>query len=154
MGDGPSSTTQQKGTKWALVSFVLLVCLIEIQYAMIDYRLEANLQVLRSTLHEIRQLDSGPLPNTATDLRKSGDGSLNEESLIAVASKHSSLRRPTSHSTQCTGLPANRHGRCHELTPRIRPLLQKLTKVVYLAQGHLWYGNSGVPPFSLFGFSR
>jgi hypothetical protein len=75
MGDGPSSITQQRGTKWALVSFVLL-CLVEIQYLMIDYRLKANLQLLQSTLHEIRQLDSGPLPNTAVYLRKSGDGSL------------------------------------------------------------------------------
>jgi hypothetical protein len=98
MGDGPSSTTQQKATKWAIVSFVLLVCLVEIQYVMIEYRLEANLRLLKSTLHEIRQLDSGPLPNAVAYLRKSGDGSLNEEPLIAVASKHSSLRRQTSHS--------------------------------------------------------
>jgi hypothetical protein len=94
MGDESPSTAQHKGKKWALVSLVLLVCLVEIQYVMIDYRLNANLQLLQSTLHQIRQLDSGPLPNTATYLRKSGDGSLSEESLIAVASKNSSLRRP------------------------------------------------------------
>jgi hypothetical protein len=84
--------------KWLLVSFVLMVCLTEIQYFMIDYRLKANLQLLKSTLHEIRQLDLRPLPNTATYLRKSSDGSLSEESLILVASKLSSLRRQTSHS--------------------------------------------------------
>jgi hypothetical protein len=104
MGDGSSSTTQQKGTNWALVTFALLVCLVEIQYVVIDYRLQANLQLLKSTLHVIRQLDSGPLPNTAAYLRKSGDGSLSEEPLIAVASKHSSLRRPTSHSVLDPGL--------------------------------------------------
>jgi hypothetical protein len=83
--------------KRALVLFVLLVCLVEIHYVIIDFRLKANLQLLESTLQEISQLDSGPLPNTATFLRKSGDGSLGEE-LIAVASKNSSLRRPTPHS--------------------------------------------------------
>ncbi len=81
------------------ILFVLLVCLVEMKYMLIDYRLKANLQLLKSTLHEISQLDSGPLPNSATYLRKGGgDGSLSEESLIAVASKHSSLRRPASHS--------------------------------------------------------
>lgn len=98
MGDESSSTTQHKGLKWALVSLVFLVCLAELQCVLIDYRLKANLQLLKSALHEIRQLDSGPPSNMATYLRKSGDGSLSEESLIAVASKHSSLRRPTSHS--------------------------------------------------------
>jgi hypothetical protein len=73
------------------VLFLLLVCLVEMgKYMMIDYRLNANLQLLKSALHEVSQLDSGPLPNTATYLRKSGVVSLSEES-----SKNSSLRRPT-----------------------------------------------------------
>jgi hypothetical protein len=85
--------------KWATRFLVVLVCLVEIQYMIIDYRLRANLQLLQSALHEISLLsDSEPLPNTPTNLRSSGGSSFSEELLTVVVRKNSSLRRPTPQS--------------------------------------------------------
>jgi hypothetical protein len=69
MCDGSSSAMQHKGMKWVWRLFVLLVCLIEIQYMIIDYRLKANLQLLESAVHQMSLLDFGSLPKTSPHLQ-------------------------------------------------------------------------------------
>jgi hypothetical protein len=87
MCDGSSATMQHKGTKWVIGLFVLLVCLIEIQYMIIDLRLKANLQLLESAVRQISLLDSVSLPKSSPHLQDRHDGPFSEELLTGARNK-------------------------------------------------------------------
>jgi hypothetical protein len=85
------------------MSFALLVCLIEIQYMIIDCRLKANFQLLESAVLQISLLDSMPVPNTSPYLQKFS------EVLVKVTLKNTFLPLSALNTTKCLVFLTSRH---------------------------------------------
>jgi hypothetical protein len=76
---------------------VLLVCLVELQYLVVDRRLKANVQLLRSTLHEIQTSSTGD--KAATEQSHHQNRHSNTVVTDVTPIMTTSLRRPH-HSSQ------------------------------------------------------